>query len=708
MISPGTGRRVRAQRSTRGLVVFALAAGLVVGPQFTAAPPAFADTEEAEDNGSITLSVTAGMHGVLQPDASLTTSITIENTTDDELSTGRVTIALNNTALVDSAALTEWLDDGTAAGTFSPLATTSSDTVAASDSFTTSVFTPSPSLGDLPDGVYPLRAQLAGATTGDAENDSVTPHSVTATSVLIVDSDTSAQVGVVVPITSTPADGALLSAAELTDLTAPEGALTAQLDGVAGTPAVLAIDPLIPAAIRSLGTSAPASATEWLTRLSSLPNERFALQYGDADATVQAQSSFSDLLPPLPFTPFLDEVNFVEVDDSTTPSPSPSPTPSGPVLPTTDELTEIRSVDSGILWPVGDVNTADLEAFNEYLDTDVTTILPSTSLAAYSGARADVDGNDVLVIDTAASAAFSAAATMTDQHAREADITEGIAHLALSAPQTPLLVGLDRSEARTSDALRASILSLSTIATPVDLSALRASAPTPATLAGASEESVATRVSTLSDLLSDETRLTAFASILDDPLLLRSPERLRLLRVISVGAAETFVADAAAHREATTTTMNAVGVQEPSPIQLFTSAAPLPVWVRNDLPWPVTVRLTSTPSDARLDVDPATEVVAQPASNTRVKVPVSARVGSGTLTVNFSLNSPTGVQIGVDQTATVTVRAEWENIGLGILGGLIVLLLSLGIVRTVVRRKKDRTAESDDESDAAAEEVTGE
>src|SRR5690606_33349829 len=99
-------------------------------------------------------------------------------------------------------------------------------------------------------------------------------------------------------------------------------------------------------------------------------------------------------------------------------------------------------------------------------------------------------------------------------------------------------------------------------------------------------------------------------------------------------------------------------------------------------------------------------VIAQPASNTRVKVPVSARVGSGTLSVNFSLNSPTGVQIGVDQSATVTVRAEWESIGLVILGGVIVLLIALGIVRTVARRKKDRTdAATHAES---TEEVTGE
>ena len=703
MIIPRSDPRARVQ-PTRGLVAFSLAASLIAAPHLTAASPASAEVVDPEEGG-IELSITAGVHGVIRPETSLTTTVTITNTTNDELSTGHVTIELNDTALTDGASLTEWLDSGAASGTFAPLTAEDSEPVAASESSTTTVFTPAETLGDLPSGVYPMRAKLSGAKTGD---EATTSQNVTENSVLVIDSDADAQISVLVPITATPADGALLSADELTALTSAEGSLTAQLDGVAGTSAVLAVDPLIPAAVRALGTAAPSSAAEWLTRLESLPNERFMLQFGDADATVQAQAEFSELLSPLSLDPFLDEVNFVETEEtSATASPTPDPTPTGPVLPTDDELTALRMSASDMLWPVGDVRTPDLTRFNALLDADATTILPSTSLASYSSARAEVDDNDVLVTEDAASDALSRAASETeDADARQAHIVEGIAHLFLTRPQTSLLVGLDRSEVRTADSLRSTIMSLATVGDPVGLAALRSAEPASATLADVSEDAVTRRVSTLNDLLSDETRLTAFASILDDPLLLRSPERLRLLRVLGVGSAETYIEDAAEHRAATNTTMNAVGVQDPTPIQLFTSAAPLPVWVRNDLPWPVNVKLTSTPSDARLDVEPTTEVIAQPASNTRVKVPVSARVGSGTLSVNFSLNSPTGVQIGVDQSATVTVRAEWESIGLVILGGVIVLLIALGTVRTVARRNKDRTdAATHAES---TEEVTGE
>src|SRR5690606_26383410 len=109
----------------------------------------------------------------------------------------------------------------------------------------------------------------------------------------------------------------------------------AQLDGVTGTSAVLAIDPLIPASIRALGTAAPVSAVTWLTRLEALSNERFALQAGDADATVQARAGLTELLTPLPLTSVLTPENFVATETTPTPSPTPSPSPSGsPAEPT--------------------------------------------------------------------------------------------------------------------------------------------------------------------------------------------------------------------------------------------------------------------------------------------------------------------------------------------------------------------------------------
>jgi hypothetical protein len=671
--------------------------------------PAVAD-EDAPDEGTVEISLSVGVHGVAQPGSSLLTTVTIDNGTQEDLATGEVTVELNRSPLADGDALNAWLDSGQAPGAFAPLGTEASEAVAASETSALSVLTPAGVLGALPAGVYPIRVSLA------AESD-LAAEATTAQSVLVIHADAAAaaQVAVLVPVTATPADGGLLTAEELTILTAPDGALTAQLDGVAGTSAALAVDPLIPAAIRALGAAAPASALDWLTRLEALPNDRFALQAGDADATTQSRAGLPGLLSPLPLSPYLDPANF---SATTTPSPtptattapSPSPTPTEPELPTDVELMSIQRESPAVLWPTAGAESADLASFSQWMATDATTILPSTSIAAPSGAVVDIDGNRVLVTDSAASAALSNAAATTDDGVREHDIAEGLAHLALTGPASSVLVGLERNETRTAEALRETILSVSSIAEPIPFSALGATAPQSATLRVSEADAAASsdRAALLNTLLADEARLTAFATILDDPLVLLSPERLQMLRVLGVRDGSAYSDAVSAHRVATTTTLDAVGVQEPSPIQLFTSAAPLPVWVRNDLPWPVTVQLTATPSDARLDVQPSTPVDALPASNTRVKVPVEARVGSGSLSVDFALSSPTGVRIGTDQTAMVTVRAEWEGIGLGILGGIIALLLALGVVRTVVRRRKDRADAAEDAEEPGGAPASGE
>lgn len=699
MISPRTGSRARAPRCLRGAVALALGSALLVASPLAAAPASAATIEP--DDGAVSVSLTTGQYGVMAPGGTLTTTVTITNTTSDELSGGRATIELNRTPLADDAALSAWLDDGTADGAFGPLGTEQTEAVQASESTSVSLVTSPSALGDLAEGVYPIRVSMAGASTGDVT-------ATGATSVLIVSAASDAQISVLVPITATPAGGALLTADELTALTAPDGALTAQLDGVVGTAAVLAVDPLIPASIRALGTSAPMDAVVWLDRLESLSNERFALQAGDADAAVQADAGLEQPLTPLPLTSLLSEDDFDGADVDPTPSPTPTatptesatPVPTEVVLPTDEELLAVPGDLGGIVWPVANVTTADLAVFDHYLsDAAAATVLPSTSIGSSTGALVDIDGEDVLVYDAEASAALSEAAAADDEAARERSIAEGLAALSFSTDENTLMIGLDRDETRSADALRQTILSVSALGRSAALTSLREGDVDSATLTGAEDDG---RGAALTQLLDDEKSLTAFSSILDDPTLLLSPERLQLLRVIGVGAAEEYADAAAAHHTANLATLDAVGVQEPSAIQLFTAAAPLPVWVRNDLPWPVNVTLSAAPSDARLDVQPSAEVVAQPASNTRVKLPVEARVGSGELNVTFSLASPTGVHIGTDQTAAVTVRAEWERIGLGILGGLIALLLVLGIVRTVVRRRRGATKNDDAEDDADA------
>lgn len=694
-ITPDTGLRARLRRLAGRTAVLAIALGgcaLVVPSTATAA-------EQSDDEPSVELHVSAGLRGVIAPGSSTSAILTVDNGADATLSTGQVEVELSRTPLTDGEAVSSWLDDGEAPGDFATVGTEATEAVDAGASATATVFLSEATLEGLGPGVYPLRAGLTDATTGGTGDDAVSIDA-SATSVLVVAAAQTSQVGVIVPITATPEGGALLTAEELTTLTGPEGALTAQLDGVAGTTAVLAIDPSIPAAIRVLGSAAPESAREWLVRLDGLPNARFALQFGDADAAAQAQAGLPSLLQPTTLAPFLDVANFPQTPATVAPTADPGatadPTPGAtesPALPTDEELMAIEGALPRILWPQDALTQKDLTAFAGYLEGDTTTIVSSTAVGGGSAAHATAGGQDLLVTDAAASAVLSEVAAEPDPVDRQRLLAEAAARLQLTkgaTPGAPLLIGLERDEDRTSDALRDAISSADSIG--FELSALRAVAPVSATVTDAPD---AARAGAVTALLADETTLTAFSSILADPQVLLSPERIRILRTLAVGSsAAAFTEKVAAHQERTRATLAAVNIPPSSTIQLLTANADLPIAVRNDLPWPVTVQLFVSPADPRLDVKPMTETVVQANSTTRVKVPVSARVGSGEVDLRLSLYSPTGVQIQGDQSIRVAVRAEWETIGLVIFGGLAVLLIALGVIRTIRRKRREAAEES--------------
>lgn len=693
--TPDTGLRARLRRLAGRTAAFAIVVG---GCAFAAPGPAIAaDESPSDDQQGVELHVSAGLRGVITPGSSVSAVLTVNNDTDAELTAGQVEVELNRTPLADDAAVSSWLDDGEASGDFAPIGADDTAPVDAGGASTTTIFVPEETLGALAPGVYPLRAELTGAQTGGDSGDSA---DTTATSVLVVSDTQVSQVGVLVPITATPAGGVLLTAQELAELTAPDGALTAQLDGVTGTTAVLAIDPSIPAAIRVLGSAAPEDARQWLTRLDGLPNTRFALQFADADAAAQAQAELPELLQPTTFAPFLDPAHFpqapatVAATDSTdaTPTPDPEPTTS-PALPSDEEITAIDGALPRVVWPENALTPDDLAAFAGYLGEGTTTIVSSAAVGGQSSAHAVAGGQDLLVTDAAASESLSKAAAEADSVSRQRLLAEAAARLQLAqerAPGAPLLIGLDRDDDRTADALRDSISSVDTIG--FDLSALRSTTPVAATVADGADPD---RAIAVTSLLADEGSLTAFSSILADPQVLLSRERIGILRTLSVGtSAKTFADKVATHQEQTATTLAAVSVPPSSTIQLLTANADLPIAIRNDLPWPVTVQLIVSPTEPRLEVKPMPTTVVQANSTTRVKVPVSARVGSGEVDLRLSLYSPTGVQIQGDQSVRVAVRADWETIGLFIFGGLAVLLIALGVIRTVRRKRRESAEES--------------
>ncbi|MFV0319476.1 MAG: DUF6049 family protein, partial [Microbacterium sp.] len=532
---------------------------------------------------------------------------------------------------------------------------------------------------------------------------------VVSTSVMIVtrESGTTTPVGVILPISAGAHTAGVLSADELSALTAPVGSLTEQLAAVSGTDAVLAVDPAIAASIRVLGTAAPESAVAWLLSLDALPNTRFALQYGDADVATQVAAGVDAPLQPLSLQSYLRATDSPEV----TPSPEPSATepPPDPTLPGLEALLDIGAARSDRYWPEGSfVDQSVVESLGSPEGGPAgITIVPSSAVGAGTGARVAVGetGAAALAYDTAVSTALSAAAATDENVLRGHHLAAATALLELvmrGAGDTPVLVALDRGADRSRIALSAAIRTATELPTtrPAALVELVDAPPRTVTVGESAIDPA--RVAQASTLFDDERRLTAFATILTDPTVLTGRERAELLQLLGVA----WIADAAAwmqaareHREATTTTLGAVSIVPPSHINLFNASAPLQFWVRNELPYPVNVVLFTTPDDLRLDVQRATPVDdAMPNRNTRVAVPVEARIGNGEVTLDLELRSANGVRIGPAEAAEVSVRADWEGIGVTIVLVLVGGFVALGLVRTILRRRGGRKTEEVDAS----------
>jgi hypothetical protein len=711
-----SARRLRARTAAvAGLVTLLL--GSFGAPAAAAASVALASSTPTPtpsptvEPGEAVFTLSPLSSGILEPGGRLTVSVTMTNETFGATPGGTVSLALGAAPMQNRAVLDAWLAGDTAAAAVTEVATSPFPVVEAGGEQTAGIMVAEddPIAADLAPGVHPLVATLT-----------TTAGTFTSTSVVVVPGQSVRQtgIGVVVPITADATASGLLTADELAELTGPDGSLTSQLDAVDGTQAILAVDPALPAAIRVLGSSAPESAVLWLARLEALSNTRFALQFGDADVAAQVQAGIVPPLRPTSLQYAMQPADFTPPEDATpTPAPTATADPTAPVYPDLPTLLDIGSARAGVFWPA--TGTAGSDVVAELGDVTVgdqrgLTLIPSrTTVAGAAGgtvaARGDAGEAAALVYDSAVSRELETASTLDEGSLRGAHLAAATAYLAFALGETggaPLLVTVDRAQDRSRVALRTAITTALEApgAVPSSLGALANAAPEPIEVAGVEPDSA--RVAAASALVSDEEQLTQFASVLDDPAQLTGPERTSILQLLGDawrGDPGAWSVALAAHRTASTATLASVEILRASPIQLITSGAVIPVWIRNDLPYPVNVTLLASPDDLRLEVQETTRVVAQPQSNTRVEVPVQAQIGSGDVTIALELRSPTGVPIGQPEVREVHVRADWEGIGLVVLTALAVGFVLLGVIRTIMRRRGGKTdAEPGADTDAAA------
>ncbi|GAA4772202.1 DUF6049 family protein [Microbacterium gilvum] len=663
-----------------------------------------AEIDDTAQGTSPALSLLPSDDGVLAAGGTLTASAVVDNAAVDELAAGTLELAIGADALADDDALTSWLEGGADAA----LTTLQSAPVeavggGAVHEQTLSVAASVEGLDGVTTGVHPLVATYtSGATVLEARS-------------VVVVSDRRAPVGIVVPVTAPPSAAGVLDADALARLTGPGGALAQTLEAVTGTGAVLAVDPAIPAAIRALGSSAPAPAVEWLATLESLPNERFSLQYGDADVAAQLQAGLGEPLAPTSLRAFESGEDF-----AATPEPSASPEvddaqDAQPEYPTLDELLSIGEETAEVVWPAEGAAGADVVAA---LSTESVALIASTSTA--QGADGDAvaaHGDGVLVYDDAVSDALSAAALASDDHAEALVEASALLWFASSGDE-PTLIALDRATfddtgetGRTAQTLRDAIerVTRSAAVDTQSLTDLLAADTQPVDVVDIAPD--AERTAAVSAFTAAEPDLARVATALDEPELLTGQARAEALQLLAVGwlsEPDAWREAVAAHAETTAQRVDGIEIRVSDQVQLLSAEAPLPVWVRNSLAWPITVVIESQPDSVVLEVRESIEVEVPAGSNPRVEIPVEARVGSGEVGLAVTLRTQGGEQIGDTRSMAVTVRAEWERVGVGVLVGIVVLLVIGGVIRTVLKRRRARQPHTGDDADGADDVDTGE
>lgn len=521
-------------------------------------------------------------------------------------------------------------------------------------------------------------------------------------------------VAVVMPLTVPPTTTGLLDADALATYTQDGGLLDRQLDAVAGSSAAIGLDPMIPASIRVLGTSAPQSALDFLARLHSASNEVFLLGYADSDPALAAVADAEDELSPLGFGFAIDEANFGPAE-----TPTPAPTPSGsappdpsatppagqddavgpPPLPTTADLIAWPTTLPPIAWPAeGTVDEAGLDGLADLGYEDA--LVSGSNVSATSTALVDLGAIDGLVADDDLTKAVrDAVYAPTDTEYQAAIVTlEGeLRAKAITSPGRTLIATLDRrwpfGTPRVSEMLSA--IETQSAAQLVELSAVLDGPEATASLAVPDGDPDAERAATLTSLVEATRDESAYLSITETPEPITQPRRLAVLGLSAVGWRTDPVGWATATGQEITAaqdTLGAVQVTESSDQLVLSDTSSLRLHVSNALPVPVTVYVTVRPLRPLLHVEnPSVEVPIDPDSTATASIPVSS-ISNGQVTVRAELHSAGGRAIGDPVFLQVILQAGWETLGTLIAGALVVLVFGGGLVRVFLRRRREREA----------------
>ena len=684
------------------IVPFVLALGLAVG-SWTAPVGA-----SPVDEGGVNLVAAPSFAGVVRPGQALQVTGTVTNSTGQDMDAGIASVYLPNIRIPDRDALSAWLDsDEGSAGIplGQALGSTAIGELAPGQVRAVTITIPPAAIAasETPLTTLPLAIRLA---SGTVEVDFMR------SAVVRLSAEASPQVSltVVTPLVTPPDATGLLDAEELSALTAPGGQLDVQLRTALAHSVAIGLDPMIPASIRLLGTSAPQSALDWLAALESAPGDVFPLGYADADPALAVQAGLPLPLDPLGFP--IDESLFPPVTEET-PAPDATPVPAPePTVPTQETLLNWNYSVDGLAWPApgsvaaGDVGALANAGYSRIL-LDSGQVTGGSAAGPNVTIRGDADRELGASVsdDTVSRLLRTAANAATDVDANAA-ITELSAHLALAATgrDATLIATLGRDGSASGPRLDSSLTALESLpwVAAMDLTDALALPATPASFVPLSHPD--DRVITARSLLAAEQSVTAFSSVVDEPGVVTEPRRLALLALLG----ESWAFDQAGWAAATgtffeegRTIVDSVRIPEGSVINFPLEKGNLPIAVTNDLDFPVTVYVTVQPARAILDVlNDRVELKIEANSQSKASIPVQS-IANGEVRTTVSLASATGVQISTPTSVDLNVQAGWETAATVVLAIVVVVMFAAGIARTALRWRKGRAAPVEGDADTA-------
>jgi len=686
------------------VVVGAFVAPATVGPaamghDAIAAVPA---VESPAASAAISVEVVPAASGILRPGEDLALSVVVANRSSNTLPAGTATVYLDRAAVEGRDSLATWLAEP---DTALPLEADRGDAIAqvgtpelfpGESTALATIVVPAAVVGfdeTAPFGARRLSVLLASADNRPGEGRStitVNPDAGFAPTGLAI----------ALPITLPASTSGVVSGELLESYTSQGGLLARQLDAAFGRPVALGIDPRIIASIRLLGTSAPESATNWLARLESAPNQTFPLTYADTDIAATSQAG-GGVLVPTSFAINTDLFAEGTAAETASPSPSPSGEPATPLAPNLESLLEWNYSTTGIAWPrAGTVVESDLDTFAAAgLETTIVSSKNSNlGEGATTGNTAGTIGErSVLTSDAIVSDLLSDAVDAPTFALWEAAMVRLTASLAALATEDPdagatrtVLATLGRSDALSGFRLFDTIGAVGAIgwSAPATLADARATAPAAGEIIDMPV--VAEQIQSLQSMFASEAAVAQFATIAADPSVLTGERRLSLLALASQSwntAEPAWATEVAEYLATSGEILFAVQV-ETATITQWSDSGPLPITISNNLSVPVTVIVTVTSRTAILDVtEPRVRVEIAANSQNRASIPVQS-VANGKVVITISLASETGVPISQPAQAEITVQAGWETAVTSVLAGLLLLIFVLGIIRTVRRRRR--------------------